>query len=447
MVYAANAIHYGWAPSDRTRLDDLAVWLTALVLLALYWKGYRSLLKQERVSARVIVVTALPLVLVAVLTIPFDSTDVFLYMDIGWAQTHYGLNPYTNVLRDIPEISRDPMINAEWMQSNKNPWLDLAFVYGFAFALLTKAIAWMGQGNWWLTLVLFKLLNVGAYALVALLIWKLAKSSGQDRPDATLYLFMWSPLVLLHHIANAHNDLLTGALIVVAVALILRGRAIWSPAVLTFATMLKYAPLPLIPIALFYIARVEGWRRAMIAATGAALVAAILSLPFLGAIESFRFDLIAAQLNKITAGSMYAFFYYIFRFIYPPGLEAFGAILKVLLWLIGVAAILSEIYRQCIRRKPTPESIVSVFCFILFVIIFVSSSQFYSWYIGMLFPVVLLLDSNHWLRQLVVLLSAAHVLSLTSLRGKGIGYFALTTAMAVVCWWRSSRAVIKMKPS
>ena len=77
-------------------------------------------------------------------------------MDVGWAQAHYGLNPYTHVLRDIKNVENDAIVNPKWMQPDKNPWLDLSFVYGFAFALIVKWIAWLGNGSWWVTLALLR---------------------------------------------------------------------------------------------------------------------------------------------------------------------------------------------------------------------------------------------------------------------------------------------------
>src|SRR5262245_26691217 len=255
MVYAINALHFGWGPSAKGWIDDLFAWITAGALIGLYWAGYASLVRQRAHSLATIVIPALPLLFTAFITIPYDSTDVFLYMDSGWAQAAYGANPYTTVLREIPGIDRDPMFREDWMRANKNPWLDLPLVYGFLFAHLAKAIARAGNGHWWITLALFKLINVGAYAATAFLLLSLASKLKFERPDVVLYLFMWSPLILLHHIANAHNDLLMGLLIVAAASLVAHRNGIWTPALLVAATMMKYVAILLIPGFLYFIAR------------------------------------------------------------------------------------------------------------------------------------------------------------------------------------------------
>jgi hypothetical protein len=431
-AYAANAIHYGWAPFNRNWMDDLAAWGIALALIILYWAGYTVLLQSGRlIPLRGVIIPAAVLVAISFVTIPYDSTDVFLYMGMGWSQAHYGLNPYTNVLRDIPGASGDPMIDSDWMRTNKNPWLDLPLVYGFTFASLIKGVAWLGRGNWWFTLALFKLLNAAAYTGIGAILFSLARTLGQLRPDVALYLFAWSPLILLHHIANAHNDLLMGFLIMLAMYLSIGRGAIWAPAVLVTATLLKYITLPLIPIALLFILRKEGWRRAAFSAVAALVVGLVWSLPYLGSIGRFRFDLILVQLSKTTAGSLYALIFYAYRITSLGSIETFGKIVKVLMWASGLGLMIREGHRFWRKKEPSIEDLISLSSWILFIVIFVASSQFYSWYIGMFLPLALLLDTQHWLRQLAVLLGGTHVLSLTSLSRKGIGYFVLTTGLAV----------------
>ena len=68
---------------------------------------------------------------------------------------------------------------------------------------------------------------------------------------------------------------------------------------------------------------------------------------------------------------------------------------------------------------------------ILFAVIFVASSQFYAWYLGMLFPLALLTDRRTILADAVVFLTGAHMLSFTSLRRKAIGYFLVATIIPI----------------
>ncbi len=431
LVYAANAFHYGWSPHTKNTVDDILAWLTALSLIALYVWGYRFLQRSPRKSVANVLLPAVPLVIVSFLTIPYDSTDVFLYSDMGWAQAHYGMNPYSQVLRSIPGIENDPMIAKHWMNANKNPWLDLPFVYGFAFALMARFLAWLGGGNWWLTVGLFKIINVIAYASICALLWTMARYFDDSRPDRTLYLFAWSPLVLQHHIANAHNDLIVGCLLLFAVKLLLDSRGIWAPAVLLVATLVKYITLPIIPVFIWYIGKREGRYHAVLSIMIAMAMLSILSAPFIGDVSGFRFDLIASQIGKTTAGSLYSFVYYVCRFVAPGWNDAFGLMVRLLLWSGSAAIVGWKLFEFCRKAKPELQDVISVSTWILFLIVFVASSQFYSWYIGMLFPLTLVLRSEEWMRSLMILLSTTHVFSLTSLSRKGIGYFVVTSGAAL----------------
>jgi hypothetical protein len=258
------------------------------------------------------------------------------------------------------------------------------------------------------------------------------------RPDLVVYLFAWSPLVLEHHIANAHNDLIVGALVVVA-AYQLRSRrqAIFAPAALVAAALIKYVTLPLIPISLWVVAKQHGKKQALIASAFGSIIVLMSAIPYIGKWSGFRFDLISAQLNKITAGSLYAFIFYLYRVAsqsisMPVRIETFGFLLKILLWSIGLFVVAAEAYRFFRKREPSLDDWIATSSRILLAIIFIVSSQFYSWYIGMFLPLTLMLPTGDWLRSFSVSVNGAHVFSLTSLSRKGIGYFLLTLVPATI---------------
>ena len=77
---------------------------------------------------------------------------------------------------------------------------------------------------------------------------------------------------------------------------------------------------------------------------------------------------------------------------------------------------------------------------ILFAVVFIGSSQFYTWYIGMVFPLSLLGLGGSRLTDIIVLLSGTHM-AFNFMRGKAIGYFLLTTALPVMfVLWRNHKA-------
>jgi len=199
LVYLLNALFYLRCPQVYTRTArELVAWACVLPLLFLFWKGHQIVKEPaDGEMLRNIIGFSMILSLLAFFTFPFHSTDVFGYINRGWQQVHYGQNPFVYFLGDIKGWEQDPMIRDHWIY---NP-----IPYGFLFALLCRVLVKAGNGNWWLTLFLFKSVNLLAYGATAGLVWLGAKRLGHARPIIALYSFLWNPLILMHHIANGHN--------------------------------------------------------------------------------------------------------------------------------------------------------------------------------------------------------------------------------------------------
>ena len=131
------------------------------------------------------------------------------------------------------------MISTRWMQLNRNPWLDEPIPYGFGFALLTRALATVGNGNLWLTFWLFDLVNLLVHAAVAWLLWSTAHLIPGAEPKLVLYLYSWSPLVVLQYLADVHNDIIMAGLIVLAFYFLFTGRYLFSMPALVAAGFIK----------------------------------------------------------------------------------------------------------------------------------------------------------------------------------------------------------------
>src|SRR5262249_11244574 len=142
-------------------------------------------------------------------------------------------------------------------------WLDIPVPYGFLFSLLARGIAWLGHGNLWLTLGLFSLLNLLMHAGTALVLWKAATALPHTRGKVLLYIYCWNPFIVLQNLADLHNDVIVGFLVVLAAYLLLKGRAVWTLPLLVAAALIKYATLVLIPFALLFLLRSKGWRSAV----------------------------------------------------------------------------------------------------------------------------------------------------------------------------------------
>ena len=429
-VYLATFLFYvrGFQVYSR-RAREVFIWLAVLPLLYLFRRGYRTVRDSggERHTRAVVWFAALFCVTCA-LVYPFHSTDVFGYINRGWQQVHYHMNPYVYTIAEVPGWREDPMIWEHWIY-NPNP-------YGFLFTLLARLLCWLGGGNWWATLLLFKLVNAAAYAFTGWLVWSGAKHLGHERPTLALYSFLWNPLVLLHHIANGHNDVLIGCLLALSVYLAVRGAHLWVLPVLAAATMLKYAPVLVVPAALLYVFRKRGWKTALAGCLLAALVVAASAAPYLADWRQLRLEDIRDNATLID-NSLHSFLIHVFENVarlVGPLAQFHGAVNAWIKAVLrgGFLVFLAVVYWRFWRRASAGK-FVELSALVLLVLMCVVSSKFNAWYMGMLLPPALFLPERHWLRRLTLLITCAQTLSLTFFKQAYIlNYFAMILVPALL---------------
>ncbi len=425
-----------------SRTIQTSIYLTVGVLTLLYFVGIPIV---RQTSVRTVVIFAAIFAVVGFVAGPFDSTDLFFYIAQGWEQSHYSGNPYSQVLRDIPQGLNDPMIASRWMSLNRNPWLDEPLPYGFAFALVTRSIATLGGGHWWRTFALFNLLNLTIHALMAYLLWRIASLIPGTDPRLVLYLYTWSPLIVLQFLMNAHNDIMMASLILLAFYLFVSKQEVWTLPALVTAGFVKYLAFALVPFAIAYFVRSRAWKQLAKTVAISAVLTAIVSLPYIGGVNAFRFRQVFEQYAE-SSGSLHAFLTFSVRAlarVIPTEafeLATFSRSSNIVLWGIVALFALYQLLRAWLGRRYAPNDIISRWTSVLFAIIFVGSSQFYSWYIGMLFPLSLLGAGRSVLTDIIVMLSGTHM-AFAFLRSKAIGYFLISTALPIaLILWRRRRS-------
>ena len=434
VLYTVLAVFFwtSWSFKVR-RIDEIVIIVAIAALAGLYFYGLKL---ARRAAASTVVIFAVLVGLAGFVTPPFDSTDVFFYMATGWQQSHYGGNPYSGVLRNVSGGAEDPMIQNEWIMRNRNPWLDIPLPYGFLFALVSRIIAWLGRGSFWGTLALFSSLNLVMHAGIALLLWKAGRFLPEGNGKVVLYLYTWNPFVVLQYLADLHNDILVAFLVMLAAYVLLRDRPIWSIPLLVASGLIKYVTFILVPFALIFLVRRKGWRAGARALLMSAAVIAVTAVPYIGQAASFKYRLIVDQVSE-SSGSLHAFIVYSFRIlgrVWPSlmtFLPGFGSVTKIVLWMLFAVFIVRELYVSWQESSEEPLLMIQRWTSILFALIFIASSQFYAWYIGMLFPLALLTQRKTFLADAIVALSGAHMLSFTFLRRKAIGYFIVATVLPI----------------
>jgi hypothetical protein len=421
-VYLIVCLFYSKGPSVYSHATrELFAWFFCIALLLLFWRGYQQLKRADKPPLRIIVYFAVVFALFTFLTVPFHSTDVFGYINRGWQQVHYGQNPYVYHLNDIPNWRADPMLREHWIY-NPNP-------YGFLFTLLARLLARLSGGNWWASLAMFKAVNLIMFAAIGWILWQASTRVSYIKPELALYLFLWSPLILLHHIANGHNDLLVGFFVVLAAYFAITERFFWIVPALVAATLLKFAPVLLIPPALFFVIKKAGWKTAILSSLVGLILAAAIAFPYL---RDWQVLKLADMQDNATLidNSLHSFLIHIFENIarvvksLAPFHETVNGAIK---FALRGGLIIFLLYQWIkVPRNFSAEDFNVKAVLILFVLICVASSKFNAWYMGMILPAALLLHEDYWLRRLVVLISCTELLSLTFFKqAYMLNYFAL----------------------
>lgn len=425
---------------------ELAVWPATLLLLFIYWRGYRTfnqtVSQNETINAfplSWIIISGVVLALLAALIPPFHSTDIFGYINRGWQQVHYGMNPYVYTIDHIQGWEKDPMITDHWV-NNPSP-------YGFLYLQIVKGLCFLGGGQKAATIFIFKTGNVLAHLLTGFFIAfgvKRLNESGiipqQNRicPRLSLYAYLWNPLILIHGLANGHNDLLMGFFVTLAAFFTISGGFLWILPSLMAATLIKYGTLVIVPFAGLFLLKQKKWT-ALLGGVALCLVLFFLTgASYLPDWQQFHFKEIGRN-AFVSHGSLHSLVYSgykTFAKMVSPEFythrEAVRTLLKNLLlgaYLIFYIGLISFRFRQ---KNYSALSWIQDALLIMSTLICLISLKFYPWYLGMFFPLALLLPEHNGLRRFVIVLSGAQLFSITFIGQAHLLNFVVMTALPLI---------------
>ena len=218
------------------------------LLMALYLWGLRSV-RTGGAHRRTIWAFALVFAGVLLWLLPITS-DLFTYLSHAHMLTDLGANP----LMQAPLDFEDPLILAYSTVYAARPT-----VYGPAWVLLA-AVGTIGRHDLPFGLLYLKGLAAVAFVCGA---WLVEKILLQVRPKAAmegLYLFAWSPFVLLMAVGDGHNDMVMMTFALLSIWLLLRKRWTLAFGVLALSIWIKYVSLALLPLFGIYMWRhLGGW--------------------------------------------------------------------------------------------------------------------------------------------------------------------------------------------
>lgn len=191
-------------------------------------------------STRRIVVWSAGVSLIFAFGMPWLSPDVFCYVGTGWAESHYGLSPYSAGVDSVPGYARDQMFANMFPGFKGSPT-----AYGPLFQKIAALLASLSGGNEKLALGLFKASALGLHAGCSALVWRLAPEKFKR---VALVSYAANPLICFSVLTCAHNDHWMNLFVLLALLAVSRRYWLLSGAALGAAFGTKYFPLVFVPV-------------------------------------------------------------------------------------------------------------------------------------------------------------------------------------------------------
>lgn len=207
---------------------------------------------------------------------PVTAIDLFNYVAESRILVQYDQNP---IFVPPAAFPRDPVM------SLSGAWAASGAPYGPLGILVDAWPAVIAPASLLANLLLLK----ASFALLVVvetwLVYRILESVNESLALSGAILVGWSPLLLFETAANGHNDIVMLVLATAGLLALVESRMAIGIVLLTASALVKYATLPLLPLALIYVAsrRLPAGRKAFELGMGAAvsiLLAVVLYAPF-----------------------------------------------------------------------------------------------------------------------------------------------------------------------
>ena len=249
------------------RLTTTALYCFFIVLLFIFYFLFIRLLKQKKLSVKDIKVLIGMTCLLLLFSYPaMLSYDIFNYIATAKVLFFYHENPF--VIMPIAFLG-DPLL-AFTHAANK------VALYGPVWIVLTGVPYLLGGGNFFLTVMSFKILVVLFYLLTLFVLWQFTKN------PSTILLFGLNPLVVLETLTSNHNDIVMMFFTLFAFLLIKQKKYLFAFCFFVLSILIKYATIFLLPVFLFtlwqsYRQKTIDWKKSFFFSTLAMLAIFFLS--------------------------------------------------------------------------------------------------------------------------------------------------------------------------
>ncbi len=253
LLITLGGLGVGWLPLDTAVLDfdvvdtlrnttpgtvlaRIMIFLGVAVLLQTWLVLGADLLDgwhmRLRMQAAVLATWTLPLLVAP----PVFSRDMYSYVAQGRLVLE-GYDPYTSGVSALPG----------WFTEGVDPmWGESPAPYGPLWLVVSRTVADLMGGRIFLAVLVFRLLAVVGVALMMVFVPRLAAAHGID-PQRATWLAVLNPLIVMHFIAAGHNDALMVGILLAALSVGLRQRAVAAAVLIGVAATIKPIALLALP--------------------------------------------------------------------------------------------------------------------------------------------------------------------------------------------------------
>jgi hypothetical protein len=229
-----EAIYSGFAFQNRE--ITTFIYTTFIVLLFLFYLFFIWQFNKKKLNINNIKLLILLTCSILFFSYPaMVSYDIFNYVTTSKVLFFYHENPY--IIMPI-EFINDPFLSFTHA-ANK------VALYGPLWILITGIPFLLGAGNFFLTLLSFKLLNIIFYLLTILVISKFTKNL------FAVILFSLNPLVIVETLVSNHNDIVMMFFALLAFYLIKQKKIFYAICLLVASICIKYSTIFLVPVFLY----------------------------------------------------------------------------------------------------------------------------------------------------------------------------------------------------
>ena len=373
------------------------------------------------------------------IVIPSTSLDVYSYIGNGWADAHYGENPYYTPVEEI--LLRDGL--DQMLGRVARVWRTETVIYGPAWSLVCKALTSLSFGNLEFSLYIFKFASLLVLLGSTYLIYKITNKK------FFAIMFGLNPFVLFEFLSNVHNDIFLVFFILLSIYFIKNKKNIaLAVASLAIATAMKYLSILLLPFILAYALKDEKIKEKIkkIIIYSLEFIAIIVGLYLIYLRDINVLAGIFIQQNKYGR-SIPLILWYILN-----GDEKALMMVKIVSLTIFAITYITIICKILFNKKSsaiTFRKTIQTYQIFLFVFTFLLITNFNSWYVVWLFPTLMWQKAKNIRLTLYLSLGVLASYTITYATGNdgmsvGIPYF-IVMILTVLTLEISRKTLIKIK--